>query len=108
MMVLPLLLMINIYRFVFTVDEVYTFKGLAYIHKYFSTFPGLNGTFMIIQTLQKTATSFETIRVASFLDILTAINNFFTMLGLAFSIPIMIVVDVVRDLWWFISILWGN
>lgn len=103
LMIVPILLMINLYRFVFYNDE-YTFRGFAYMHQYFSTFPGLSGTFNIIQVLQSTATSFESIRVESLLDVFDAINKLFTMLGLAFSIPIMIVVDVARDIFWAISI----
>lgn len=106
-MVVPLLILINVYRFVFYNDE-YTFRGISYIHRYFSTFPGLNGTFIMLQTLQNTATSFESIKVESLLDVFDAINHLFTMLGLVFSIPVMIVVDVARDIWWFIQILWVN
>lgn len=102
LMVFPLLIMINLYRYFFYNTD-YTFRGFSYLHQYFSTFPGLNGTFLVIETLQNTATTFENIRVESLLDVFDAISKFFSMVGLAFSIPIMIVVDVARDIFWFIS-----
>lgn len=107
LMVVPILLMINLYRFVFYNDE-YTFRGFAYMHQYFSTFPGLNLTFTMLQRIQSTSTSFQTIKVESLLDVFDAINKVFEMIGLVFSVPIMIVVDVVRDILWAIGIFATN
>lgn len=107
-MVLPLVLLVNLYRFVMFDDSEFVFKGFSYIHKYIGTFPGLSMTFNTIDNIQSTATSFENIRVESILDVFDALNHIMSMIGLAFSLPIMIIIDVARDIWWTIGILWGN
>ena len=102
---LPLLLMVNLYRWVFADSSgvEYTFKGFAFLHSRIQSFPGLDMTFTMFESIQEKATAFNDIEINSLLDVFTAVSNMAQLIGQAFSIPIMIVIDVVRDIWWFID-----
>lgn len=111
LIVLPILLMVNIYNWIFTSSSggewvaQSNFKGFSYIHQYMTTFPGIDTTLTIINDIQENATAFNDIEIHNLLDLLTAISSLVELIGEAFSIPIMIIVDLVRDLYWFISVL---
>lgn len=102
---LPLLLMVNLYRWVFADSSgvEYTFKGFAFLHSRIQSFPGLDMTFKMFEIIQKNATAFNDIEINNVFDVFNAVSKMVQLLGQAFSIPIMIIIDVVRDIWWFID-----
>jgi len=101
LMVFPLLIMINLYRFVFYSDE-YTFRGLSFLHENLQSFPGLDLTFKMIEELQLLGTEISNMEVNSIFDIAKLVQAIFELIGRAVGIPIIIVVNVCMNLWWFI------
>lgn len=103
-MALPILLMVNFYTWIngnsMGTSGDFTFKGFNYIHQYFSTFPGIQFTLDMFRYIQETSTEFTSIEINSLGDLFEAVNTFFTMVGLVFSIPIMILVDIIRNILW--------
>ena len=109
-MALPLMLMINLYRWVFAdVNQVeYTFKGFAWLHNHIQSFPALDTTFKMFDMIQEYASELGNIEVNNLLDVLDAIGKVIDIIQTGFLVPIMIVVDIVRDIWWFISTMFIN
>lgn len=107
LIVLPILLMINLYRWAFaSVDDVeFSFKGISYIHEQIQTFHGLKSTLDIIDSIKATGTSFENLRIESVVDVFNAVGKLFQLIGMAFSIPVMLVVDVAWNVWWIIDVM---
>lgn len=101
---LPLLLMINLYRWAFSpVDAEFTFKGLGFLHQNIQTFNGLDTTFAMFESIQEEASRFSNIDIDNIVDVFNAGVQLVKLIGMSLSIPIIIVVDIVRDIWWFIE-----
>ena len=102
----PVLLMVNLYAFVFKTSNggVYEFKGFAYLYKYFDTFPGLTLVTNTITELQKMTTDFKSIEINSFIDVFGAVGKLVSIVGTAFSVPFVFLANLFQMLWWFINI----
>lgn len=110
LMALPLMLMINLYRWVFAdASQVeYTFKGFSWLHRNIQSFPGLDITFKMFDLIQTYSSELSNMKIVNALDVLGAIGKVFDIIRIGFLVPIMIIVDIVRDIWWFISTMFIN
>lgn len=106
LILVPVVLLINLYVFasVNGSKEVFTFKGVSYVHQYISTFPGVSTTINVLHTIETTSSAFASYEISSLVDLISAVASFFTMVGLVFSLPITILVDIVRNVLWFLNL----
>ena len=100
-MVFPLLIMINLYRFVFYSDE-YTFRGLSFLHENLQSFPGLDITFKVIEQVQLLGTEVANTKIDNVVDVFNAVRQIFRLLSIAIAVPFTLIVNVFMNLWWFI------
>lgn len=101
MFILPLLVIINLYRYFFYADS-YEYFGITGFVDYLQTFDMWLTTKSVIESLGGSASAFQESK-----NIFESITSFFTMVGDAFAIPITVIVDIVRNIGWFISMITG-
>lgn len=112
LVIIPVILMVNIYRFT-AIQQVndngftnitYEFHGVSYLYEKMGTFPGISTTLDTINLIQGTATSIKSVEVGGLANVIDVVKQFFKMIGLVFSIPVMLIVDVVRNLIWILGV----
>lgn len=116
-MILPILLIINLYRqveFSFFSQETILlsgaskpdFRGFNYLIERISSFPGLTRSLDTLDNVYKACTNFghSTADIGSIVDVFNVVVNFFLCVYYVFSVPVMVVVDIVTDVWWVLSL----
>lgn len=106
LIIVPVMLMINLYIFVFKTNnaEAYEFKGISYIFEYFDTFPGLYLITGTIEDIQGLGTALSKLDVNDIGDVIDGFNKIIQLIGLVFATPILAIVNVFQMLWWFITL----
>lgn len=108
LLVLPLIIFVNLYRFIVAdvgTNIEYEYKGIHYFFEYFTTFNGLGHTIDTLNTIKESVLSYvnSTTEVVDWFTFWDAVGNFFTLVGSVLSLPIWVLTDIVLDVMWFLD-----
>lgn len=110
MLVLPLLIFINLYRFVVIDQGVafgqFEYRGFHYLFERVSTFNGLTHTLETFTKIKDSVDSYMVsyVNVVDLITFFEAFGNFFKLVGTVLMIPVWLSADIILDIMWFIDI----